>query len=214
LISTPTYTKPMTGAVEWNRFDRKNHATILRKLESRLVADLQRVWHTCDAVLVLDQVGEPECGVVTGKMRDAIAELATASPAKFVMADSRERIDLFRAVAVKPNRQECDRAGGVAALLKATGKTVFCTEGEAGIRVATNAGETMVPGYPVSGPVDICGAGDSCSAGVACAKVVGCSDVEAAAFGNLVASITVQQIGTTGTASPGQVRDRWLRVSL
>jgi sugar/nucleoside kinase (ribokinase family) len=32
---------------------------------------------------------------------------------------------------------------------------------------------------------------------------------QAAAFGNLVASITVQQIGTTGTATPQQVRDRW-----
>jgi hypothetical protein len=33
--------------------------------------------------------------------------------------------------------------------------------------------------------------------------------VEAAAFGNLIASITIQQIGTTGTASPDQVRQRW-----
>ena len=33
--------------------------------------------------------------------------------------------------------------------------------------------------------------------------------MHAAAFGNLVASITIQQIGTTGTASPDQVRRRW-----
>jgi hypothetical protein len=32
---------------------------------------------------------------------------------------------------------------------------------------------------------------------------------QAAAFGNLVASITVQQLGTTGTATPAQVRMRW-----
>jgi sugar/nucleoside kinase (ribokinase family) len=35
---------------------------------------------------------------------------------------------------------------------------------------------------------------------------------EAAAFGNLVASITIQQIGTTGSASPVQVRRRWREV--
>jgi len=29
---------------------------------------------------------------------------------------------------------------------------------------------------------------------------------QAAAFGNLIASITVRQLGTTGTASPAQVR--------
>ena len=37
---------------------------------------------------------------------------------------------------------------------------------------------------------------------------------EAAAFGNLVASITIQQIGTTGTASPAQVRQRWREVAV
>ena len=34
----------------------------------------------------------------------------------------------------------------------------------------------------------------------------------AAAFGCLVASITIQQLGTTGTASPEQVRQRWQQV--
>jgi len=60
----------------------------------------------------------------------------------------------------------------------------------------------------VSGPIDIVGAGDSCSAGIACAMVSGATLEQAAAFGNLVASITIQQLGTTGTASPEQVRER------
>jgi len=66
-----------------------------------------------------------------------------------------------------------------------------------------------VPPYPVAGPIDIVGAGDSASAGIACAVAAGCGVSEAAAFGNLVASITIQQIGVTGTATPGQVRKRW-----
>jgi hypothetical protein len=33
--------------------------------------------------------------------------------------------------------------------------------------------------------------------------------VKAAAFGNLVASITIQQLGVTGTATPQQVLHRW-----
>jgi hypothetical protein len=36
----------------------------------------------------------------------------------------------------------------------------------------------------------------------------------AAAFGNLVASITIQQIGTTGTASPEQIRQRWHEIKM
>ena len=66
-----------------------------------------------------------------------------------------------------------------------------------------------VPAYPVSGPIDSVGAGDSSSAAMACALASGASLIEAAAFGNLVASITIQQIGTTGTATPAQVRERW-----
>jgi sugar/nucleoside kinase (ribokinase family) len=61
----------------------------------------------------------------------------------------------------------------------------------------------------VAGPIDIVGAGDSTSAGVACAVAAGATLTEAAAFGNLVASITIQQLGTTGTATPEQVRQRW-----
>jgi sugar/nucleoside kinase (ribokinase family) len=66
-----------------------------------------------------------------------------------------------------------------------------------------------VPAYPVSGPIDPVGAGDSTAAGIACALAGGASLVQAAAFGNLVASITVRQLGTTGTATPEQVRRRW-----
>jgi sugar/nucleoside kinase (ribokinase family) len=61
----------------------------------------------------------------------------------------------------------------------------------------------------VSGPIDVVGAGDSTSAGIACALAAGRTPEEAAAFGNLVASITIRQLGTTGTATPGQVRQRW-----
>jgi len=52
----------------------------------------------------------------------------------------------------------------------------------------------------------------SSNAGIACALAAGATCEEAAAFGNLVASITIQQIGTTGTATPEQVRQRWREV--
>jgi sugar/nucleoside kinase (ribokinase family) len=70
-----------------------------------------------------------------------------------------------------------------------------------------------IPAFAVNGPIDVCGAGDSCSAGIACAKVSGATHEQAAAFGNLIASITVQQIGVTGTAPPDAVRARWREVS-
>jgi sugar/nucleoside kinase (ribokinase family) len=97
-----------------------------------------------------------------------------------------------------------------------TGRPVFCSLGEQGIRLAypgRAADAAVVPGYPVSGPTDPVGAGDSTSAGIVSAVAAGVTLPEAAAFGNLVASVTVQQLGTTGTASPAQLRERWRAVS-
>ncbi len=71
-----------------------------------------------------------------------------------------------------------------------------------------------VGAYPVAGPVDVVGAGDSATAGIVASLLAGATRVEAAAVGNLVASITVQQLGTTGTATPKQVLDRWREVQL
>ena len=67
---------------------------------------------------------------------------------------------------------------------------------------------TFVPGVRITGPVDPTGAGDSATAGAVLALAAGASLPEAALAGNLVASITVQQLATTGTATPQQVRER------
>ena len=56
----------------------------------------------------------------------------------------------------------------------------------------------------VANPVDICGAGDSFSAGAALTLKVTGDPVQAAAFGNRVASVTIMKKGT-GTASPAEV---------
>jgi bifunctional ADP-heptose synthase (sugar kinase/adenylyltransferase) len=227
---TPTYTKPMLGKDELNRLDIKNRTPTPEAIQDHVIELLDEAWPQLDALLVLDQVSEAECGVVTKRVREHLAELGAREPDKFVMADSREQIGLFRNVCVKPNIEECGKAimgrehpGNVrkpphtAELARRVGKKVFCTYGQFGIMLATpvEIGENYVQilPYPVSGPIDICGAGDSCSAGIASAMVSGATHEQAAAFGNLVASITIQQIGVTGTASPEQVRARWREVS-
>ena len=64
---------------------------------------------------------------------------------------------------------------------------------------------TLVPGVRVPGPVDPTGAGDSATAGCVLALAAGAGPAEAALVGNLVASITVQQLATTGTARPSEL---------
>jgi rfaE bifunctional protein kinase chain/domain len=220
---TPTYTKPMLCASghpprELNRLDIKNHQPLPAESERDVVRALTRLWPRLDALLVLDQVSEEDCGVVTANVRRHLAELARAEPQRVVLADSRERIGLFENVRLKPNESECRRAtGSIDAaqagleLARRARATVFCTRGERDTLVAEpfSGDVRMAPAYPVTGPIDPVGAGDSTSAAIACALASGLAPVEAAAFGNLVASITVQQIGTTGTAPPEQIRRRW-----
>lgn len=217
---TPTYTKPMLAksgrpAVELNRLDIKNRLPTPGPAIDDVLGRLESAWNDCDAVLVLDQVSEVDCGVVTARARARIAELAERDPEKFVLADSREQIDQFRNVSIKPNERESQAfTGGPSAMARRNHRPVFATHGEQGMELSfPNGAVHRVPGYPVRGPIDIVGAGDSASAGIACAIAAGLDHVSAAAFGNLIASITVQQIGVTGTATPEQVRDRWREVA-
>jgi bifunctional ADP-heptose synthase (sugar kinase/adenylyltransferase) len=225
---TPTYTKPMLHQAgqpprELNRLDIKNRTPLPPAAEERVLASLAEAWPQVDALLVLDQVSEAECGIVTSRVRDALAAYGEAHPNKVVLADSRERIGLFRSVWGKPNFAECRRAVDgpddpecVVRLAELLGRPVFCTRGADGILLADprRAGRhrLAVSAYPVEGPIDVVGAGDSTSAAIACAVAAGATLGEAAAFGNLVASITIQQVGTTGTATPEQVRQRWRQV--
>jgi bifunctional ADP-heptose synthase (sugar kinase/adenylyltransferase) len=217
---TPTYTKPILVQPgeqprELNRLDIKNRTPTSLAVEKILIEYLERCWNEVDALIVLDQVSEPNCGVVTDRLRARLAELAQRDPGKFVLADSRERIRVFRGVCVKPNEREAAAyPGGPAAFAQELGRHVFQTLGERGIDLyAPDGTRRHVPAYPVTGPTDIVGAGDSTSAGIACAVMAGATFEQAAAFGNLVASITIRQIGVTGTATPDQVRERWRQLS-
>src|SRR5207248_11267726 len=98
-------------------------------------------------------VSEAECGVVTTGVRLRLAELGTADPVRPILADSRERIDLFRSVSLKPNLRECQEAmrrrqdfhfeeilNPVLWLARQAKRPVFCTAGEVGIMVADPEG--------------------------------------------------------------------------
>ena len=217
---TPTYTKPMLreGGIdrELNRFDIKNRTPTPEELQKRIGQSLAEMWPEFDALLVLDQVSESECGVITARLRDFIGAGAEHSPL-FILGDSRERIGNFRNLCVKPNASEAEKwvpGGDPRKLAELVKGTVLLTRGEAGMVLATpgDPEARIVSPYPVSGPVDPCGAGDSCSAAIACAMASGMSLEVAAAFGNLIASITVRQLGVTGTAPPEAVRARWREV--
>lgn len=235
-LFTPTYTKPMLREVdgqehEINRLDIKNRFPLPAEVEEEILARLRELVPEVEAVVVADQVQERNCGVITDQVREEIGRLALAYPDKVFAADSRERIGLFRHVIIKPNRREAtlavrpDWRGEFALevarecgaeLFRRNRKPVFLTAGPHGILLFTEKGCQHIPAVPVEGEIDTVGAGDSVMAGVVLALCSGAEPEEAALLGNIVASITIQQIGTTGTASPAQVRKRfeyWSRMT-
>jgi rfaE bifunctional protein kinase chain/domain len=234
-LFTPTYTKPMMREPdgrthELNRLDIKNRAPLPQAAENALIERLESLAPQVDAVVVADQVQERNVGAITDRVREAIIRLAGEYPQKVFAADSRERIGLYRNVIIKPNRREAARAVQPGwqgqdeqmsraevmrygeALLKRTGKPVYLTMSAQGIMVFTAQGAFHSPVVPVTGEIDPVGAGDSTMAGIALALAAGANWEEAAIVGNIVASITIQQIGTTGTASPAQVLARFREI--
>lgn len=222
---TPTYTKPMrqdpSGTwVELNRLDLRTRASLSPSTLARLRDQLVQAWNTVDGWIVLDQINEPNWGVVGTEIRELLEHLARETPDRLMLVDSRRWIGKFTQGTLKGNRAELSAAMGQEArddaareaarqLARGTGRDVYCTFGEQGILVTPPAGEaTLLAGIRVDGPVDIVGAGDAATSGIAASLLAGATASEAAQIGNLVASITVQQLGTTGTASPEQVRAR------
>jgi rfaE bifunctional protein kinase chain/domain len=226
---TPTYTKPLVRESngqehEIQRIDIKNRSPLLAEVEDLVISHLRALVPQVDGVIVADQVPEVNCGVITDRVRAEIGELARRHPEVVFAADSRAQIGRFQHVIVKPNAREAilamrpDWAGEVklkltresgAELFRRNGKPVFLTVGPQGILLFTEAGCEHIPAVPVSGEIDIVGAGDSVMAGIVSALCSGAEPGEAALLGNLVASITIQQIGTTGTATPAQVREQF-----
>ena len=224
-LLTPTYLKPCDANVvglagEHSRYDTKNRMPTPSAIVDRIAIELERVLPRVDALLVMDQVEMPDCGVVTSLLRDRLSELARRFPSVLFWADSRRHIRLFRNVTIKANQFEAvnrlNPAVGeevsldelqllVPSLRNELAAPVFVTCGERGILVSDPA-VTLVPTLKVSGPIDPTGAGDSVSAGAVLSLTSGATPVEAALIGNLVASITIRQLGTTGAATPDQVR--------
>ncbi|MBT3601765.1 MAG: carbohydrate kinase [Candidatus Latescibacteria bacterium] len=222
---TPTYTKPInqkTGQ-EHERQDIKNRKPLSSDLEDQLIHRLRQLVPQMHGVIALDQVKEHNCGVLTDRVIDELSTLAEQYANKTFFADSRTRIGDFKNVILKPNRTEALEAISLESkdetnqnlleqcariFSQQTGKPAFVTLDADGILATDGDTFTHIPGVKVPPPIDIVGAGDSVSASVVSALCAGASLADAAQLGVLVSSITIQQIGTTGTASPEQIVER------
>lgn len=227
-VFTPAYIKPLFNSKphpeETHRLDIRNRRKIPEHIENKIIESLYEVSKKVDAVIVLDQVVEQNTGVVTERVREILADLGRTKPDLIIYADSRAHTRKFKDIIIKCNHLEVlnavcpdwigeadeakikECASGLAQKMK---KPVFITWGSNGIVAAHVDKAVLIPAVKVEGPIDICGAGDSATAGIVSSLCRSASIEEAALIGNLTASITIQQIGTTGTASTEDILNRF-----
>jgi rfaE bifunctional protein kinase chain/domain len=231
---TPTYTKPMMkeldgGNIELNRIDIINRSPNPEALNSLLVDQLQQIFLAFDGILVVEQVKQDSFGVMSPLLRRTLSDLAGQHPDKVVMVDSRHFASAYQNVSLKMNIHEAtatvaeltNQYEGInsadplpaskafaSPLWDVQQRPVFLTLGDQGICGMDDGQYFHLPGYQVQGLIDIVGAGDSVLAGIGLARCAGATSWEAAYIGNLVGSITVQQLGTTGIATQEDVLRR------
>ena len=228
----PIYEKEGT-ARELNRLDIRNSSPAPEAALLRVKEALRRIVPQCSAVVIADQFTFQAGSVLGGDVPDLLAELAAADPNRFFMADSRSNGARYRNVLIKCNASElldladrhdrpdvqalvgadvsADRnldalleAGG--RLARRNGTAVFVTRGaEGAILFEPGSRPVLIPAIPVQPPIDICGAGDATNAGLAFSRALGLPLAESALAAAAVSSITIRQIGVTGTASPDEV---------
>jgi bifunctional ADP-heptose synthase (sugar kinase/adenylyltransferase) len=224
---TPVYLKPRDAdnprlEGEHARYDTKNRTPTGEATTAKIIAALDALLPTLDAVVVMDQIEEEGCGVVTPWVVAALADRAKQYPRTVFWADSRRRIRHYRNVIIKPNQfevmeienpppgRQVERDRLCEAILRLEGEVgspICATCGPEGM-VVSDPELTWVPGVRLDGPIDSTGAGDSATAGAASALAAGAALPEAALVGNLVASITVEQLAVTGTAQPRELPPR------
>jgi bifunctional ADP-heptose synthase (sugar kinase/adenylyltransferase) len=226
LLATPLrrtfcYCKPLVlesnqPPRELERLDSKNWTPTPAPVVRSVLKSLGALRGKVDVVIVMDQVTEPETGVVTAQVRDA---LIAFSPAALVIADSRRGLGDYPPVTFKMNAAELGLLAGLrerpvraqvraaaCELAKRNGRAVIVTMAERGILGAQPDGPCVqVPALPLRGPIDIVGAGDAVMANAAAALAAGATLKEALELAAVGSSIVIHQLGTTGTASVAQL---------
>jgi rfaE bifunctional protein kinase chain/domain len=222
---TPVYCKPLViepGAAprELNRFDSKNWTPTPEDVQEELADRLVSLSDRVDAMILMDQVDHPETGAVTRRVQQAAHEALRRVPELFVVADSRRGLGEYPPLGFKMNAAELGRLCGAPVdddddvrrqatrVAKESGRPVFITMAERGIIGASGDDVEYVAAHEIRGSIDIVGAGDAVTANLTAALGAGSSMREAMELAMAAASVVIHQLGTTGTATVEQLRER------
>jgi rfaE bifunctional protein kinase chain/domain len=217
---TPAYCKPIRKGIspvcyEDPRLDFNNRTPLTAEEETGLLEKLEEAASGADILVVCDQLAN---GCITKRVQDRIMELGKRMP---VIVDSRDRVNEYRNVIIKPNevetcqalQLEAAAADSIEEMCRAAkqmeernGSPVLITLGGRGVIWCSGGECVQVPAYSVEPPIDFVGAGDSFLAGFSAVYGLDFSAETLLAFANLVPAVTIRKIGTTGTAAPEELQ--------
>ena len=213
---TPVYGKPLLDGVEQNRLD----FGIFNELSTRTWEFLQgclcEARTRVDFLIVNQQLPHGWCDELRAKWVQG--QLRQDWSGRHLV-DTRQFVHTFAGAALKLNQHETarllqvDDADGAKTfsddealhmarqLAQLSDEVQFLTRGECGIVVCHNRQVDEVPGVSITGPTDTVGAGDAVTAALAASLAAGIEPFQAATLANLAASVTVQKLNQTGTAT-------------
>jgi bifunctional ADP-heptose synthase (sugar kinase/adenylyltransferase)/phosphoglycolate phosphatase-like HAD superfamily hydrolase len=218
-FDTVTFGKPyLEGSeqprVDFGFFNRRTEAT-----DKALLDGIRHGLQAADALIVNQQVP----GSITN---ESFIEQANSLFEKFsdriVLLDTRHYGQKFRFTYRKTNDLEAARLNGVSVnlddvidlpdlikygqnLYRRFNKPVFLTRGPRGILTIDSQGVHQASGIQLLKKLDPVGAGDTVTSALALCLGAGFAPAEAAEFANFAASVTVQKLFQTGTASGDEI---------
>ena len=221
---TPCYIKPLRMGIsdvvyEDPRLDFENYEPLTPDDEDKILKALDSAAKEVDVIAVSDQL---LYGIITPEVRARLCDIAKDIP---VVVDSRDRINEYCNVIVKPNEVEAAFAVGqdisdkeisfeeaekIAQELQLKNKApVIVTLGALGALWCEDGNCQVAPTVKAQPPVDFVGAGDTFLSAFACAYAACKDGIKALAYANLASGVTVKKIGTTGTATTDEILKNW-----
>lgn len=216
---TAAYLKPVVGREEGQRYDFGLFNELAPATETALIQAFTAALPNLDVLVINQQL---KASLYSPRLLAALNAALAAHPRVIAVVDCRSLAENFPSGTRKLNDLEATRLCGntygptddiprsealaaAAALFARWKRPVFVTRGKHGCLAMDASGVHEIPGLHIINPTDSVGAGDSMVAGIAACLAAQATPSEAAAFGNLVAGVTVQKLHQTGTATPEEV---------
>jgi bifunctional ADP-heptose synthase (sugar kinase/adenylyltransferase) len=197
-----------TGAEDQPRIDTVNLQPIPGEIERKVLTRLESAVSAFDVIVIADHA-ETGSGVVTPAMRRLLRDVAMRHPRKVLWVDSPRRPEDFRRTVVRTTGRRADEAcrelfGAVdyhRLRQHLEAKLLMIDQSPRGVLIVEPYTEEFVETDPAEAAA---GGAESFSGAAAVALSATGSPVDAAQFGNLVASVSVKKNGMAA-ASPEEV---------